>query len=208
MVGAAGGPQSDCPSASVRQRASRTRLSASGLHCLAAFATPGEQSASTMEDQATETPLQDKILGYLSWAMLAASTVGPGSVIVCSKAGADFKLNLIWCLIIACCVAYILLEAAARMVIVSGHTFGQAMRKKYGVDGQTPLVCWAAAWGVLIGNSAYQANNFAGGMGAVYIWHENETGFRWGFVIAWASLLTLFLLKGDSSTSLNVLRIF
>jgi Mn2+/Fe2+ NRAMP family transporter len=95
--------------------------------------------------------------------MLAASTVGPGSVIVCSKTGADFQFKLLWCLVLACGVAYSLLEAAARMVIVSGQSLGQAMIKKYGYSPTSiPIICYIAAMGVLVGNSFYSANSFAG----------------------------------------------
>ena len=38
----------------------------------------------------------------LYWGMLAASTIGPGSVIVLSKAGADYDLELLWAVLVAC----------------------------------------------------------------------------------------------------------
>ena len=37
----------------------------------------------------------------LKWSMLAACTVGPGTVVVCAKAGADFDLQLLWALCVA-----------------------------------------------------------------------------------------------------------
>ena len=41
----------------------------------------------------------------LRWSVLAASTIGPGTVIVCSKAGADYALRLCWSLVLASFVA-------------------------------------------------------------------------------------------------------
>ena len=51
----------------------------------------------------------------LRWSVLAASTIGPGTVIVCSKAGADYALTLLWALVLASFVAYALQEGAARL---------------------------------------------------------------------------------------------
>ena len=69
---------------------------------------------------------------YMAWSMLAASTIGPGSVIVCSDVGASHGLNLIWCLAVASYVAYTLQEASARMCIISGMGLGRAMRYRFG----------------------------------------------------------------------------
>jgi Mn2+/Fe2+ NRAMP family transporter len=138
-----------------------------------------------------------QIFGVLSWTMLAASTVGPGSVVVCSKCGADYGLNLLWCLIIACAVAYALLEAAARMVIVSGTSLGQSMITKFGGTVGIPLVCYFASVGVMIGNCFYSANSFAGGMSAAYILHDNNPFFRWFVTLLWTCGALGVLLFGD-----------
>ena len=50
--------------------------------------------------------------GLLVWTVLTASTIGPGTVIVCSKAGSDFGLALLWTLLAASFVAFTLQEAA------------------------------------------------------------------------------------------------
>ena len=44
----------------------------------------------------------------LYWTMLAACTVGPGTVVTCSRAGAEFELNLIWALVVAGLIAFTL----------------------------------------------------------------------------------------------------
>ncbi|KAH8065071.1 hypothetical protein JL722_1970 [Aureococcus anophagefferens] len=101
----------------------------------------------------------------LRWSVLAASTIGPGTVIVCSKAGADYALTLLWALVLASFVAYALQEAPRRC----------AARRSVGPCAP----CGAAArtrrrWllrrrgGVLLGNTAYQANNFVGAAEALY----------------------------------------
>ena len=106
----------------------------------------------------------------LRWSVLAASTIGPGTVIVCSKAGADYALRLCWSLVLASFVAYSLQEGAARLSLVGRTTLGQAMRTMWGGGGGrgTPRGCAAVALGVLVGNTAYQANNFVGAAEAAY----------------------------------------
>ena len=63
----------------------------------------------------------------LTWPMLAACTVGPGTVVTCARAGAEDDLVLIWCLVAASSVAYILQEESGRLTMVSGSSFGHAL---------------------------------------------------------------------------------
>ena len=44
----------------------------------------------------------------LYWTMLAACTVGPGTVVTCARAGAEFQLSLIYVLVFASAMAFIL----------------------------------------------------------------------------------------------------
>ena len=45
--------------------------------------------------------LVKEIISMLYWSMLAACTVGPGTVVTCARAGAEFELSLIYVLIFA-----------------------------------------------------------------------------------------------------------
>ena len=65
----------------------------------------------------------------LRWSVLAASTIGPGTVIVCSKAGYQYAYRLLWALVLASFVAYALQEGSARLSIRGRTTLGGAMRK-------------------------------------------------------------------------------
>ena len=49
-----------------------------------------------------------EVLSLLYWSMLAACTVGPGTVVTCARAGAEFQLSLIYVLIFASAMAFIL----------------------------------------------------------------------------------------------------
>ena len=52
--------------------------------------------------------LCSELLSLLYWTMLAACTVGPGTVVTCARAGAEFELSLIYVLIFASVLAYTL----------------------------------------------------------------------------------------------------
>ena len=52
--------------------------------------------------------LCDEFLSLLYWTMLAACTVGPGTVVTCARAGAEFELHLVWVLIFASLLAFTL----------------------------------------------------------------------------------------------------
>ena len=91
--------------------------------------------------------VKEEVLSLLKWSMLAACTIGPGTVIVCSQGGSEFKLRLLWTLVIASVAAYVLQKEAARLTIASGMSFGQAIRLHFrkggaalGSDGAMPFM--------------------------------------------------------------------
>ena len=52
----------------------------------------------------------EEVVSMLYWSMLAACTVGPGTMVTCARAGAEFELSLIYVLIFASVLAYTLQE--------------------------------------------------------------------------------------------------
>jgi manganese transport protein len=176
----------------------------------------------------------------LTWSMLAACTVGPGTVITCARAGAEDDLVLIWCLVAASIVAYILQEESGRLTMVSGSSFGHALRVKFAPGNcphSVPVVryrslmpratvysvthersdCrtdssdyratlrWCQVGYVVVvlvffGNAAYEANCFAGAMGALYILYEEVWWFRILGSLGTGVLTLIALFLGDVDT--------
>ena len=66
----------------------------------------------------------------LYWTMLAACTVGPGTVVTCARAGSEYDLSLIWALLFASILAFTLQEGTARLTITSGKSLGQCLKIK------------------------------------------------------------------------------
>ena len=49
-----------------------------------------------------------EIVSLLYWSMLAACTIGPGTVVTCARAGFEQGLSLIWALVFATLMAFTL----------------------------------------------------------------------------------------------------
>ena len=156
----------------------------------------------------------EEIGSLLYWTMLAACTVGPGTVVTCARAGAEFGLNLTWALLFASILAYTLQEGTARLTIVSGKSLGQCLRVKYKNGAKiynTAVICWFVAIAVFLGNTLYECNNWAGGIDAVLaLPGANDleggamVGLRVGACLAYA-VVVLSLLYWDKTDKLGVL---
>jgi manganese transport protein len=108
------------------------------------------------------------VRSLLVWTVLTASTIGPGTVTMCSKAGADYGTALFWCVAIAALVAWVMQEGTGRLTIMSGFTLGEAARS-LSPSGAPLVFRHLLAAFCLVGNFAYECNNFAGTMAAVEI---------------------------------------
>jgi len=145
-----------------------------------------------------------KLSSYLYWLMLAATTVGPGTVVTCARAGAEFDLNLIWALVFATAMAFTLQEGTARLTIVSGRSLGECLREKYRHTNyklwDTALFCWLVAILVIVGNTFIEVNCWAGGMdailaipGATELEGASAVGLRVGSCVAYAVVVLVLL---------------
>eukprot|EP00092_Neocalanus_flemingeri_P040918 GFUD01044552.1.p1 GENE.GFUD01044552.1~~GFUD01044552.1.p1 ORF type:complete len:508 (+),score=112.68 GFUD01044552.1:183-1706(+) len=154
-----------------------------------------------------------EVTSMLYWTMLAACTVGPGTVVTCARAGAEFDLSLTWALLFASALAYTLQEGTARLTIVSGRSLGQCLRIKYQHTVKvynTAILCWVVAGTVILGNTLYECNNWAGGIDAVMsipgasdLTGSAAVGLRVGCCIVYA-VIVLALLYWDKTDTLGV----
>jgi len=153
-------------------------------------------------------PFMKEIGSMLYWTMLAACTVGPGTVVTCARAGAEYDLNLIWALVFASVLAYTLQEGTARLTIVSGKSLGQCLRVKYRHGAKiydTAVICWLVGVSVFIGNTLYECNNWAGGIDAILAipGASGEIGWKVGYCIIYA-VIVIALLVADKTEMLGI----
>jgi manganese transport protein len=96
--------------------------------------------------------------------LVAAAFIGPGTVTLCTLAGANFGFNLLWAMLLSIIATIVLQEMAARLGIISQKGLSEVIReeikKPFLRKGITVLILAA----VVVGNASYEAGNISGGI--------------------------------------------
>jgi manganese transport protein len=96
--------------------------------------------------------------------LIAAAFVGPGTVTVCTIAGAKYQFVLLWAMLFSIIATIVLQEMSARLGLVAKKGLSQAVRDEI----THPVLKWLALAliisAILIGNAAYEAGNISGGV--------------------------------------------
>jgi manganese transport protein len=96
--------------------------------------------------------------------LVAAAFIGPGTVTLCSVAGASFGFALLWAMLLSIIATVILQEMAARLGIISQKGLSEVIRTEI----QQPIVRKAIITlillAIVIGNASYEAGNISGGV--------------------------------------------
>tara|TARA_Y200000002_G_scaffold250004_1_gene207125 strand:- start:839 stop:2059 length:1221 start_codon:yes stop_codon:yes gene_type:complete len=94
--------------------------------------------------------------------LIAAAFIGPGTVTLCSLAGAKFGMSLLWTIIIAILIAIILQSMAIKVSILSKKNLTQAIKEELKNPIVKNLVLGLILVAILFGNTAYEAGNISG----------------------------------------------
>ena len=96
--------------------------------------------------------------------LIAAAFVGPGTVTVCTIAGANYGYSLLWALLLSVFATIILQEMAARLGLITGKGLPEILRSAISnkIIRVTLIVLVLAA--IAVGNTAYEAGNLSGGV--------------------------------------------
>ncbi|NNC64486.1 MAG: Nramp family divalent metal transporter [Gammaproteobacteria bacterium] len=95
-------------------------------------------------------------------ALVAAAFIGPGTVTVCTLAGADFGYTLLWALVFATVATIVFQEMAGRLGAAAQSGLGQALRQTLGGSAwRWPLYALITV-ALYAGNAAYEAGNLSG----------------------------------------------
>ena len=137
----------------------------------------------------------------LMWAVLTASTIGPGSVAMCARAGADYEAKLVWSVVVAALVAWVMQDGAGRLTIVSGRSLGRSIRL---LTPHRPRAYMrrALALGLTVSSFAYECNIWAGTADAVRMLTPDE-GLR-RFVLLTSGPACVVLLVSGSTESVSL----
>jgi len=96
-------------------------------------------------------------------ALITAAFIGPGTVTLCTLAGVTAGYSLLWAMLIAVVICYVLQEMAARFGMVTGKGLSEALRSEIAspIPRATTLAIVLGA--IVVGNAAYEAGNISGG---------------------------------------------
>lgn len=94
--------------------------------------------------------------------LIAAAFVGPGTVTLCSIAGAQFGFSLLWAMLVAVFAAIILQEMAARLGLVSQKGLSEVIREQLTHPLWRVLAVGLILAAIVVGNAAYEAGNISG----------------------------------------------
>ena len=96
--------------------------------------------------------------------VIAAAFIGPGTITMCSIAGAKYGLDLMWALLFSLLVTTILQLTAAKIGLITQKGLSANLMQSF--DSQTfkYLAIALVLSAILVGNTAYQAGNISGGV--------------------------------------------
>ncbi len=104
--------------------------------------------------------------------LVAAAFIGPGTVTVCTLAGANFGFSLIWAVVLSVLATVVLQEISGRIGIITGTDLSSLIRNQkdkpfFRIAGMV-LVLIA----IVLGNAAYEAGNISGAnLGLSFYWN-------------------------------------
>lgn len=145
-----------------------------------------------------------RILSVLFWSIIAAAFIGPGTVTTAASAGAAHGYALLWALAFSVVATLVLLEAAARLTIVSGRDLAEAIREQFRGRRTSLLVLLLVLGAIVVGNAAYEAGNILGAVAGVGLGTEIPA---WVATLAIGSAAGILLWMGAPKTVAHVLSI-
>jgi len=97
-------------------------------------------------------------------ALVSAAFIGPGTVTICTLAGVNFGLNLLWAMLLSIMATIVLQEMAARLGIISQRGLSEVIRSEIKHPFVRQLVTLLILSAIVVGNASYEAGNISGGM--------------------------------------------
>ena len=95
-------------------------------------------------------------------ALIAAAFIGPGSVTLCTIAGASFGYSLIWAIVLSIFSTIVLQEMSLRIGLITRMNLAEVIRINIKSKFINRLFLVLIICSILIGNAAYEAGNITG----------------------------------------------
>ncbi len=94
--------------------------------------------------------------------LIAAAFIGPGTITLCTLAGINYGMDLLWALLIAILAAMILQTMSIKIGLISQKNITEALKSELDTPWIKQIVIALIFLAILIGNTAYEAGNISG----------------------------------------------
>lgn len=96
--------------------------------------------------------------------LIAAAFIGPGTVTVCTLAGAQFGFGLLWAMVLSVGATIVFQEMTARLGLVSQKGLAEVITSQITLPFFKYLVIALVLSAIVVGNAAYEGGNISGGV--------------------------------------------
>ena len=104
-------------------------------------------------------------------SLIAAAFIGPGTVTVCTLAGANFGFSLLWAMVLSIVATVILQELSGRIGIITGSDLSTLLRNQKGNVVFRIFSMVLVLLAIVLGNAAYESGNISGAnLGLEFYW--------------------------------------
>ena len=107
--------------------------------------------------------------------MVAAAFIGPGTITVCTKAGASYGMALLWALLFSAVATIILQSMVVRLTLASGKTLAENVQKGFENKAVKVTVSILIIAAIFLGGIAYESGNIAGAALALQSYFGNHS---------------------------------
>ena len=132
--------------------------------------------------------------------MVAAAFIGPGTITMCSIAGAQFGYSLVWALIISILITLVIQSTVVRISIVSTKPLSKLLINQFRNKYLKFLSIFLLISAIFVGNSAYEAGNISGSVLGLELIFDDKLdvfGFN-GYVILTGLIAFLIIFFGNN----------
>lgn len=96
--------------------------------------------------------------------LIAAAFIGPGTVTVCTIAGAQFGFSLLWAMVLSVGATIVFQEMTARLGLVSQRGLAEVVTSQIQSPFFKYMVIILVISAIVVGNAAYEGGNISGGV--------------------------------------------
>jgi len=144
--------------------------------------------------------IKEKLSSLGPGSVVAAAFIGPGTITMCSIAGAQFGYSLVWALIISILITLVIQSTVVRISIVSAKPLSKLLINQFGNKYLKFLSIFLLISAIFVGNAAYEAGNISGSvLGLELIFNDELDVFGLnGYVILTGLIAFLIIFFGNN----------